>query len=147
MPPLMIRNSILLAREPQIIGRVLRVVCRAIETHLIYKTGQTGAAAKTGAVTLIQRFESALNLNIHFHMLFLGGVYVINRKTLAFCHLKSPTTEELAQLIRTISCRIGRYLERARLPIRNIENSHLNLEPMDDTTMDDLIGHSMSWFV
>jgi len=29
----------------------------------------------TGAVTLIQRFGSALNLNIHFHMLFLDGVY------------------------------------------------------------------------
>ena len=31
--------------------------------------------AHTGAVTLIQRFGSALNLNIHFHMLFLDGVY------------------------------------------------------------------------
>ena len=30
---------------------------------------------KTGAVTLIQRFGSALNLNVHFHMLFLDGVY------------------------------------------------------------------------
>ena len=30
----------------------------------------------TGAVTLIQRFGSALNLNIHFHILFLDGVYV-----------------------------------------------------------------------
>ena len=34
------------------------------------------AAAHAGAVTLIQRFGSALNLNIHFHMLFLDGVYV-----------------------------------------------------------------------
>ena len=32
--------------------------------------------AHTGAVTLIQRFGSALNLNIHFHVLFLDGVYV-----------------------------------------------------------------------
>jgi hypothetical protein len=28
------------------------------------------------AVTLIQRFGGALNLNIHLHMLFLDGVYV-----------------------------------------------------------------------
>lgn len=27
-------------------------------------------------MTLIQRFGSALNLNLHFHMLFLDGVYV-----------------------------------------------------------------------
>ncbi|MDL2478836.1 transposase, partial [Klebsiella pneumoniae] len=36
----------------------------------------THQVAKTGAVTLIQRFGSALNLNVHFHMLFLDGVYV-----------------------------------------------------------------------
>jgi hypothetical protein len=29
--------------------------------------------ARTGAVTLIQCFGSALNLNIHLHMLFLDG--------------------------------------------------------------------------
>jgi len=31
--------------------------------------------AVTGAVTLIQRFGSALNLNVHFHLLVLDGVY------------------------------------------------------------------------
>lgn len=51
-------------------------VCRAITPHWIKKTGYTHATAVTGAVTLIQRFGSALNLNIHFHMLFLDGVYV-----------------------------------------------------------------------
>lgn len=30
----------------------------------------------TGAATLIQRFVSALNLNVHFHMIFADGVYV-----------------------------------------------------------------------
>ena len=31
--------------------------------------------ARTGAVTLIQRFGGELNLNIRFHMLCLDGVY------------------------------------------------------------------------
>ena len=37
-------------------------------------------------MTLIQRFGSALNLNIHFHMLFLDGVYVggSNRRPVRF---------------------------------------------------------------
>lgn len=30
----------------------------------------------TGAVTLNLRFGGAINLNVHFHMLFLDGVYV-----------------------------------------------------------------------
>jgi hypothetical protein len=37
----------------------------------------------TSAITLIQRFGSALNLNLHFHMLFLDGVYVDDKGQLA----------------------------------------------------------------
>ena len=29
-----------------------------------------------GAITVINRFGSALNLNVHFHLLFLDGVSV-----------------------------------------------------------------------
>jgi hypothetical protein len=43
--------------------------------HLCHESG-----AQSGAVTLIQRFGSVLNLNrdaapLHFHMLYLNGVY------------------------------------------------------------------------
>jgi len=66
----------LFASRPAIMGQVLGIVYRCIATHLIKKAGFSCATARTGAVTLIQRFGSALNLNIHFHMLFLDGVYV-----------------------------------------------------------------------
>ena len=66
----------LFASRPEIMGRVLGIVHRVIAAHLVKKAGYTRATARTGAVTLIQRFGSALNLNIHFHMLFLDGVYV-----------------------------------------------------------------------
>ncbi len=56
-------------------GRELGIVYRAISTHQARKAGFTRKTAQTGAVTLIQRFGSALNLNVHFHMLFLDGVY------------------------------------------------------------------------
>jgi len=55
----------LFASRPEAMGRVLGIVYRAIETHLIQQAGGTRATARTGAVTLIQRFGSALNLNIH----------------------------------------------------------------------------------
>jgi hypothetical protein len=42
---------------------------RRSSTHLIKK-----------ADFLIQGFGSALNLNVHFHMLFLDGVYVDRRR-------------------------------------------------------------------
>jgi hypothetical protein len=65
----------LFASRPQLMGRVLGIVYRAISTHLIKKSGLTQKTAQTGAVTLIQRFGIALNLNVHFHMLFLDGIY------------------------------------------------------------------------
>lgn len=49
----------------------LGTVYRAIATQLTRKAGYTKTTAQTGAVTLIQCFGGALNLNIHYHMLFL----------------------------------------------------------------------------
>ena len=42
---------------------------------MIHQAGLTHAQVQTGAVTLIQRFGSAANLNIHLHCLMLDGVY------------------------------------------------------------------------
>ena len=51
-------------------------------------------------MTLIQRFGSALNLNIHFHMLFLDGVYVdgADGSSPRFRWVKVPTSAELNHL-------------------------------------------------
>ena len=46
----------------QVLGQVLGIVTRAIANHLLKAAGMTRATAQTGAVTLIQRFGSALNL-------------------------------------------------------------------------------------
>jgi hypothetical protein len=54
----------LFASRPAIMGRVLGIVYRVIAAYLVHKAGFTRKTARTGAVTLIQRFGSALNLNI-----------------------------------------------------------------------------------
>ncbi len=46
--------------QPAIMGKVLGIVYRIIATHLAKKAGYTKTTAHTGAVTLIQRFGSAL---------------------------------------------------------------------------------------
>jgi hypothetical protein len=103
----------LFACRPEIMGRVLGIVYRVIATHLVRKAGHTHAMAHTGAVTLIQRFGSALNLNIHFHMLFLDGVYIDQLNGAArFRWVKAPSNAELTQLAHTIAHRVGRFLER-----------------------------------
>ena len=54
----------LFATHPAVLTQVLGIVYRAVSTFLVRRAGlRSGAGARTGAVTLIQRFGSALNLN------------------------------------------------------------------------------------
>ena len=136
----------LFASRPEIMGQVLGIVYRVIAAHLIKKAGLTKKSAQTGAVTLIQRFGSALNLNIHFHMLFLDGVYVERPDGSArFFWVKAPTSQELTQLAHTIAHRVGRFLERQGLLERDAENSYLASDAVDEDHMTQLLGHSIAY--
>ena len=120
----------LFASNPKVMTRALAIVYRTIATHLTRKAGFTKTTAQTGAVTLIQRFGSALNLNIHFHMLFLDGVYGNgpNVPPLQFRQVKAPSGIELTQLTHTIATRVGRYLERQGLLERDTGQPYLTSE-------------------
>jgi hypothetical protein len=58
----------LFATNPAAMGEALRIVYRAISGFMVRKAGLTRSEAQCGSVTLIQRFGSALNLNVHFHI-------------------------------------------------------------------------------
>jgi hypothetical protein len=78
----------------------------------------------TGPVTLIQRFGSALNVNVHLHMLVLDGGYRREGEGgLRFVSVPSPSAEDLTWLVQRIAQRIGRSLERSGLITRDIENT------------------------
>jgi len=114
----------LFASRPEVMGRVLGIVYRCIATDLIRKAGFSRKTAQAGAVTLIQRFGSALKF--HFHMLFLDGVYVERTDgSLHFRWVKAPTSAELTELTATLARRIGRHLERQGLLERDAQNSCL----------------------
>ena len=61
----------LFARYPKAMSQALVIVYSCIATHLIKKSGYTHKTAKTGGITLIQRFGSVLNLNVHFICYYL----------------------------------------------------------------------------
>jgi len=56
---------ILLAAHPDLLSPLLPCIHRVIATFLIKQSGRKRGQAHTGAVTLIQRFGSAANLNEH----------------------------------------------------------------------------------
>jgi hypothetical protein len=93
-------------------------------------------------VTLIQRFGSALNLNIHFHMLVLDGAYLVDTEPPVFRRIAPPSEVELQALVEQLAERIGRALERQGVLARDTENSYLELAPEAGGPMGDLLGHS-----
>jgi ribosomal protein S27E len=136
----------LLATRPEVVTQVLGIVYRAISGHLIRKAGLTRASAVTGAVTLIQRFGSALNLNVHFHLLVLDGVYRREGEgRLVFVPVSSPSTEELKGLVQRIAERIGRSLERSGLIERDIDNAYLAIDPAEEAPNHGLLGYSITY--
>jgi hypothetical protein len=98
-------------------------------------------------VTLIQRFGSALNANVHFHMLFLDGAYLAGTKPPTFRRVGAPSVRDLQALVERMAERIGRALEREGLLVRDEENSYLTLDPAAGGPMDDLLGHSITYRV
>ena len=139
----------LFAAHPHAMGKALRIIYRAISIHLLHKAGLQLHDGATGAVTLIQRFGSALNLNIHFHILFLDGVYVYrDNRPPRFQRVKAPVKDELEDLVQLICQRVGRCLERQGLLEQDAENAWLDLDPAEDTdAMPQILGSSVSYRV
>jgi hypothetical protein len=140
----------LFASQPAVMGRVLGIVYRVIATHLTHKAGYIKTTAHTGAVTLIQRFGSALNLNIHFHMLFLDGVYVdrTHGSATRFRRVRAPTSDELSQLTHIIAQRIAHYLEHQGLLERDVEGAWLTSSAggeEDEAAIHHLLGSSITY--
>jgi hypothetical protein len=137
----------LFAARPDALAKALEIIYRLLATHLAHKAGFTGREAATGAVTLVQRFGSALNLNIHLHMLCLDGLYAPRPDGgLRFTRVKAPEREELDDLVQRIAERVGRALERMGLLQRDAESAWLDLPPVEDTdAMRQLLGSSVTY--
>jgi hypothetical protein len=138
----------LFAAYPELMGKVLGIVTRTLSTHLAHQAGFRKKDAYTGAVTLIQRFGSALNLNIHFHMLFLDGVYVRDDSgKFVFHYNKAPTVEQLTDVLHIISQRVASFLERQGILERDEDSSYLTLDGLDEDPLHDIHAHLVTYRV
>jgi Putative transposase/Transposase zinc-binding domain len=67
----------------------------------------------TGAVTLVQRLRGSLNLNVHFHLVFLDGVFTRDAQNRVSFHLLPPPEhDELDAIVRRIHKRALAWLKR-----------------------------------
>jgi hypothetical protein len=102
----------LLARSPKLQSKVLEISLRAIHALIQSKVKRPGLKIKTGAVTILQRFGGALNLNLHLHMLLLEGGYYDTPDGPKFWWIDSPTDQEIGALVNTIAHRVIRFLKK-----------------------------------
>ena len=102
-----------LAWDHALCRAVSGVFVRAVLGFLRRRAQQERAhGGRSGAVTIIQRFGAALNLNIHVHALVLDGVYIEDGGILRFHETMPPTDDEMDRLLGTIDRRVHRLLAR-----------------------------------
>ena len=98
-PPL----RFMLAFDSTLLGKAIECFVRAVShwqrSEAKRRYGLRGVScAVTAAVTGVQRFGSALNLNLHLHSLFPDGVWEKRSGGLVFRKLGRPTADELRDI-------------------------------------------------
>jgi hypothetical protein len=91
--------------------------------------------AHAGAVTFIQRFDSALRLNVHFHTLVPDGVYVRGDNSAAaelmFRALPEPTAEEVLDVARRTAERVVSILKKQGRSVDALGNEGQGVDERD----------------
>lgn len=134
---------LLLASRPELLTAVLQVVQREIGRYLLGSAGLGATQAQGGAVTLIQRFGSAANLNVHLHCLVLDGVYrveevssggnangksadgsteAVEQGAPVFVEAAAPSDEQLQEVLQRII--VGLMKRLTRLGVLAQEGGH-----------------------
>ena len=114
---------LILAIKPEVMGKVLNIVNQCISQYYRRKAGFTKGQCQTGAVTLIQRFGGSINLNVHFHTLYIDGVYQLSadKKPNVFCPCAEPTLIELKTVLDKIIKKTITLLERRGFLVKDNE--------------------------
>jgi len=107
-----------MAASQELTAKVHTIIRTTIGQYYVNKAVTRGLARaniQPGSVTFIQHFGSAINLNIHFHCVFLEGVYLDRAdqgRTPRFVTGEPPTDTDIADMVQKISRRVIRTLRQ-----------------------------------
>lgn len=103
------------AYDPAALAAVRRILVRAVSGHYERAAVRLGKPRpRAGAVAFVQRFDSGLRLNVHFHVLWLDGVYSHEpgRAGAEWCEHAQITDADVALLVRRVRDRVRRKLRQ-----------------------------------
>ena len=109
------RVRVLCAYDPEPCAAVRRILVRAVSSHYERAALARGASRpRAGAVAFVQRFDSALRVNVHMHVLWLDGVFTHEpgKGRVEFCEHAEVTDTDVGKLVQAIRDRVLRYLRR-----------------------------------
>jgi len=133
--PIRLRYRIAFDRD--LCRRVRNIFVRAVLGLLRRRGLEAGVRfPEVGSVTAVQRFGSALNLNVHFHTLAFDGVY---RRDLGggkfrFVPFESPGEVDLRRMVARIRARVTSLLRRRSIGGPDREDVAFT-EPMDSPSL------------
>ncbi len=104
--------------SPELMSQVHTILRRTISQYYVnqvVKQGHQRDQAQAGSITFMQRFGSSINLNLHYHFIFLEGVY-LDRSAQGlkpkFVKLYPLGDADIATVVATISQRVIRKLRK-----------------------------------
>ena len=109
-----------LAADPKLATEALREVLRTVFAWQRKRAREVGAhpsrANSNGAFTVVQRFNSALKLSLHYHSLVPDGLFLHDGDAPdarpRFVQIDPPTNEEVGALLDQIINRVSAMLRR-----------------------------------
>jgi hypothetical protein len=137
-----------LARDAVLLGQAARIFVGEIFRDLQRRAGCRRLREDAcGAVTGVQRFGGALNLNIHFHTLALDGVYITDPASgaIRFRRLPPPSADDLDQVLVRTRRRIREMLSKRGLAGGSTSDGGADVDdaPGDPSALEALQGASV----
>lgn len=104
-----------MAMNSKLNNKIHKIVAGQIMGRYERQAAQRGIASpKAGGATFIQRFGSALNLNQHYHIVALEGVFSVVSETPRYFQISGPTDDDVAALVQAIADQCIALLRRLK---------------------------------
>ena len=107
-----------LAYDASLVTDVLRIFVSVVFGSVRRRAhfAASDRSIRCGSVTFVQRFGGKLNLNVHFHMLALDGVYAEDKEGhIRFHRVPPPSDAEVTRVAGRIHRRVERLIEHRNL--------------------------------
>ena len=130
-----------LARYPEALSAVGRFFVQELfrwQRETAQLRGINIRRARSGAVQFPQRFGNSLNLNVHYHVVLVDGVFVLERgsERAQFHPLPGPDAIDLETIATSVEIRTKRWLKRQGLLVEPDADDGFNNEQPERSALD-----------